>query len=554
MASVPAPETGGGRETAPAVTAPHRWRALGALAAGLAMIVLDGTIVGVALPTIIRDLRLGLNQAQWVNALYSMIFAALLLASGRISDRIGRRRQFIAGVAVFALGSLLAGLASGAGLLIAARAVQGVGGAMVLPTTISTVNATFRGRDRAAAFGVWGAVMSGSAAIGPLLGGVLTTWASWPWIFFVNVPVAVLVIAAALAWVPESRGRDDRAGYDVLGLLLSAAGMGLIVFGLIEGSQLGWWTPREDLVAGPFVWTATAPVSAAPVALILGAVLFALFLGWEARTARRGRAVILDLALFSVPTFSWGVVAAAMVAVGEFGLVFVMPLYLVFVTGLDPMGAGLVLAAMAIGAFLSGAAARHVAARFGAPRTVVLGLALEVVGTAFTALVLGPGTSPTLVAATMAVYGFGLGLASAQLTSTVMVGVPVEQSGSASATQSTVRQVGSALGTALAGTALAVGLAARVPARVAAVSGLDPEAAREVVGGTIGSAGGLIPALRAQGAAGPFGVRTPEVVDALARGFSDAASGSLWVATAFLALGLLASFRVAAAAKALPGD
>ncbi len=162
------------------------WIGLWVLALALAMIVLDGTIVGVSLPVIISDLDLSLTEAQWVNSLYSVVFAGLLLTFGRLGDRFGRRRLMILGVAIFMLGSIMAALSGAGGLLIASRAVQGVGGALVLPSTLSTVNATFRGKDRAAAFGVWGAVMSGAAAIGPLLGGFLTKVAAWPWIFWVN--------------------------------------------------------------------------------------------------------------------------------------------------------------------------------------------------------------------------------------------------------------------------------------------------------------------------------------------------------------------------------
>lgn len=159
------------------------------LAAGLALIVMDGPIVDAALPTMIGALDLSLTNAQWVNAIYNVIFAALLLGAGRLGDRIGRRTTFAAGVILFVGGSLLAAVSSGPSSLIGARAVQGVGGALALPATLSTVNSLFTGKDRAAAFGVWGAVMSGTAALGPLLGGVLTKYCSWRWIFWVNLPL-----------------------------------------------------------------------------------------------------------------------------------------------------------------------------------------------------------------------------------------------------------------------------------------------------------------------------------------------------------------------------
>lgn len=526
---------------------PRRWFALGILAAGLAMIVLDGTIVGVALPRIIDDLGLDLTDAQWVNSLYSMIFAATLLTFGRVADRFGRRRIFVAGVLVFVAGSVVAGLSGTAAALISARALQGVGGAMILPTTLSSVNATFRGKDRAAAFGVWGAVMAGAAAIGPLLGGWLTTSFDWRWIFYVNVPIGVLILAGTAYAVTESRGAAGGPGVDVDGLLTSGIGLALAVFALIEGRALGWWRPVADFTVFGITWPATAPISIVPVAIAVAALFLGLFLLWERHRAHNGRDALLDLTLFQVPTFTWGNLTALTVAAGEFALVFLLPLYLVDVLGLDIMGAGFVLAAMAVGAFGSGASARHLAARMSPSGVVVLGLTLELLGVAATALVIGPDTSPWLIALPMAAYGIGLGLASAQLTSLVLRDIPAAQSGSASATQSTVRQIGSALGSAVAGTALAGILSARLPGDLAPIHGLPDPVAGQLVSGTVDSAGGLIASLRDQGTGGRLGDLGPVVTDALASGFAGATRGSVLVAAAFLALGLLGALRVRAA-------
>lgn len=445
--------TGGGR----------RWLALVVLAVSLGLIVLDGTIVGVALPVIIADLGMSLTGAEWVNSLYSVVFAALLMTAGRLGDRFGRRTLLIIGMAVFVGGSLLAALAGGASTLIAARAVQGLGGAMILPSTLSTVNATFRGKDRAIAFGVWGAVMAGSAALGPLFGGLLTTYATWHWIFLINVPLGVALIVAALLIVPETTG-EQTAGRDIPGPVLAAIGFGAFVFGLIEGANLGWWQPQNVLAIGSWEWGLDAPISPAPVALAVGVIFIAAFIGYEHRRGDRAR--VLDTSLFAIPTFAWGNLTAGLVAVGEFSLVFVLPLYLVIVLGLDTLGAGFVLVAMAGGAFLAGASARHLSASLGPARVVVLGLLLEVIGTAATAVLVGAQYGPGWVAATMAVYGVGVGLASAQVTSVVLADVPVSESGTGSAVQSTVRQIGAALGAALGGTVLSTVLGTHLIQRV----------------------------------------------------------------------------------------
>lgn len=478
----------------------RRWIGLAVLATALSMIVLDGTVVGVSLPVIVRDLHLDLSDAQWVNSVYSVVFAALLLSAGRLGDSIGRRKILIIGVIVFLAGSLLAARADSAATLIMARVVQGLGGACILPSTLSTVNATFRGKDRAVAFGVWGAVISGAAAIGPLVGGWLTSSFSWPWIFYLNLPIGAVVIIGALLTVTESKHPKTRPGIDVDGLQLSALGFGLLVFGLIEGSALGWWKPLQELHLGPIHWSKDAPVSAVPVSIAAGLVFLVLFVFWERHRNRVQRSQLLDLNLFRHPTFAWGNVTAGTVAIGEFALVFVLPLYLVNVLQLGTMGAGWVLAAMAFGAFFAGAQARHLAARFGSPKVVIIGLALEVVGVLAVAIAIGPSVSPWLLAALLAIYGVGLGLASAQLTSTVLKDVPEAESGQGSATQSTVRQVGSALGSAVAGAVLSVG-----------------------IGNTVGGAPGV---------------------------FADATRWAVLAAGAFLVLGLIGATQVARSATA----
>ena len=464
------------------VTTPTRrdWISLAVLSVGLGVIVLDGTIVGVALPSIITDLGLDLTQAQWVNSLYAVLLAALLLSTGKIADSWGRKRAFLAGLGVFVAGSVLAGFSTSASTLISARAVQAVGAALIMPSTLSTVNAVFRGKYRAAAFGVWGAVISGAAAVGPLAGGALTQWVSWHWIFLVNVPIGVIVAIGAVLTVRETRSPDKLPGIDVDGAQLSAIAFGTLVFAIIEAPDLGWWTPKEPLSVFAWTWPTTAPVSPIPVALAISAVAFVLFIRWEQHRKRVERSALLDLGLFSYSTFSWGSITAGAVAIGEFAIIFILPLYLINVLGLSVMSAGLVLAAMAVGAFLSGAAVRHVAARFGAPGTV--------------------------------------------------------------------RQVGSALGTAVSGSVFSMALAITLPKTLTA-AGITGPLADATSSTTRQSAGSAISQLRMEGTASAFGDQTAAVVQVLSESMADAARWSLLAATAFLALGFVGAFQVRRAAK-----
>ena len=524
------------------------WVGLAVLSVGLGMIVLDGTIVGVALPAIIADLELNLTDAQWVNSLYAVLLAALLLSTGRLADRWGRKLLFLIGLAVFVGGSLTAALSGTAAALIAARAIQAVGAALIMPSTLSTVNAVFRGRYRAAAFGVWGAVISGAAAVGPLAGGVLTQWASWHWIFLVNIPLGAAIALAAVVTIPETRGDGLLPGADVDGALLSAIGFGALIFAIIEGPDLGWWSPQGELSIFGWSWPTDFPISVVPVAFIVAFIALVLFVIWENHRKKVQRSALLDLELFSFSTFSWGNLTAAMVAVGEFTLIFVLPLYLINGLGLSVMHAGLLLAAMAGGAFFSGAIARHIADKFGSAGTVLLGLGIEVTGVLILVFIIQGDTQGWLIAIPLTIYGLGLGLASAQLTGTVLRDIPVANSGQASATQSTVRQIGSAFGTAVGGATMSVVLALTLPTTLNNV-GMAGPGTDQLAEATRQSAGTVITQLRDQGSVSPFGEQTDVIVEALSDGLADATRGALMVAVVFLLLGLLGAFFLQRAAR-----
>ncbi|QRV01527.1 MFS transporter [Arcanobacterium phocisimile] len=430
---------------------------------GVSLIVLDGTIVAVSLPTIIGDLNLSLTQSQWVSSLYTVIFASLLLPSGVLGDRYGYKNLFIAGLSFFAVASALASMATTAPVLLLARAIQGVGGAMVLPATLSTINATFRDKSRAAAFGIWGAAMATMAALGPLAGGWITSNFSWPWVFLVNVPLIAMIIPLALKYLPN-QNHDPNRRIPVLSALMSALAFAGIVFGLIEGTTYGWWTPQAGLAIGS--WELTPPISLSTLALLGGVALLIIFVYREARRVAADKDILVNPHLFTIPSFTLGNLTALTVAAGEFGVLFGLPLFLVNAIGLSTMNTGWVLAALAFGAIISGGLARWIASALGAERTVVLGLGLEVAGIFGVVFTLDPSMSMWVLVGFLVIYGCGMGLASAQLTSVVLAQVPVHSSGMGSAIQSTFRQVGSALGVALAGASLALAIMTDLPARL----------------------------------------------------------------------------------------
>ncbi|MDM4722463.1 DHA2 family efflux MFS transporter permease subunit [Micromonospora sp. WMMA1363] len=512
-----------------------RWWGLLALSLGVAMIIVDVTIVNVAVPAIIRDLDLTATDAQWVQEAYTLVFAALLLVAGRFADRSGRRRMFVAGVVVFVVASVLAATAGSGPALISARVLQGLGGAMMLPTSLSLLNATFTGRQKVTAFAVWGATIGGAAALGPLLGGWLTTEFSWRWAFGINVPVGALVVAGVLALVPESRDAHAERGTDWLGALLSVAGMTGIVFALIEGRTYGWWAREQPFSLFGLHWA--AKISPVPVAGLVGLLALATLVAHQVRRNRAGRAALLDLSLFRIGSFRTGVVAAAIVSLGEFGLLFALPLWYQNVLGYSAFDTGLALLPLAVGSFLASGLGAPLVRRWSAVRVVQAGVAAELVGIAGLGLVVAPGTRWWAPLGFLFVYGVGVGLATAQLTGVSLREVPVRRSGQGSGVQSTARQVGSALGIAVLGTVLFASLGAILADRLAGTPGIDPAQRQQIVTAVRESAGAAIGGL----AADP---RTAPVAEEAKAAFSDATRYAAFAAAGFLLVGLLACARL----------
>ncbi|WP_433468150.1 MFS transporter [Spirillospora sp. CA-128828] len=463
------------RAPAPPPAVRHRRLGVVVMSLGVSLIVVDATIVGVLLPRIVSDLGMTTTDAEWVTSVYSLVFAALLIPFGRAGDLFGRRRMFVLGVTVFAAASLAAALAGSGSALIGARALQGVGASMIMPATLSTVNAVFTGRDRAVAFGIWGSLISGMAALGPLAGGALATGGGWRWAFGINLPLGTALIAGALRLMPETRApgvADARREIDWTGGVLSALGLGALVCGIIEGQTYGWWAATRPFSTAGFDWPETG-LSPVPVVLALGIVLIAALVVVERSRAAAGRPVMLDLELFRIPNFRRGNLASALINVGELGLLFVLPLFLLGVHGTNPLQISLAILPLALGAFLSGGYAGRLANRRGAHQVVQLGMVLEVAAVAALGLTVSATTGGLGLAPWMLLYGTGLGLTSAQLTNVSLADVPAARSGQASGTQSTARQVGAALGIAAIGTVFATSLGHAMTDRLSG-SGLPP--------------------------------------------------------------------------------
>jgi len=499
-----------------------RWIALVGIAMGVALVIMDATIANVALPVVIRDLGLTATETQWMNAIYSLVFAALILLAGRLSDIHGRRLMLLAGLTLFMLASLAVGSAPTPAFLIGARLVQGIGAAFVMPSTLSTINALFHGRERAIAFAVYGSMIGGMAAVGPLLGGWLATDFSWRWAFWINIPFSLAAIVVAVRYVPETRDPNVRHGIDVPGTLLASIGMTAIVYGLIESSQYGW-------LAGP-----SGEFSPVPWAIGGGLALMAAFVAVERRRERADLPVLAHLGMFAVPTFRYGLIAALIVSLGEFGMLFVLPLLLQGAMGYDAIHTGWIMMALAGGTFLSSGMVPRATRRLGQRAVVRLGLALEAVAIAGLALALPTGHWQ--VAGILAVYGVGVGLATAQLTNTILEDVPVAQSGEASGMTTTVRQIGTSLGIALLGGLLISGLTSGTRDGLEA-AGAPPAVVDSLVEVVRESVGAAIPGLAADPA-------TAQAADIAADALIDAAKLTTGIAAGVLGIGVLATIAL----------
>jgi len=402
----------------------RKWLPLAAICACTFMLLIDVTIVNVALPALARNLQTSFSSLQWVVDSYALVLAALVLASGSLADRIGHRRTFIAGLVVFGAASLACGFASGTGVLIAARAVQGVGGAAMFSTTFPLLNGSYQGRDRGTAYGIWGAVAGASAAVGPVLGGLLTETLSWRWIFFVNPPVAIAVVA--LCWKLADTHSGTRR-VDVPGTAVLTAVAGSFTYGLIRAGEAGWGVPST--------WGFLAA----------GAVLAVAFAGIESRA----REPLLDLRLLASRTFSGMMLAGLALNFAAFAYLTYTSIWLQSVLRMTPIQAGLVAVPLSLTAFVvAGMSGR---ALHNASPGRVVGVGLVLIGFGGLAGTFLRGSWPWLVPG-FVVVGVGVGLVSPMLGAATMAAVPRERAGMAGGAVNMMRQLGYAFGVAILGT------------------------------------------------------------------------------------------------------
>ena len=528
----------------------NRWVGLVFISMAISLVIIDGTIVNTIFPSIINDLGLTSTEVQWVQESYVLVFASLLLVWGSLADRFGRKRLLNIGIIVFILASVWAGVADSPSALILARVIQGIGGAMVLPTTLSLLNATFQGKERGIAFAVWGATIGGMVAVGPVLGGWLATDFSWRWAFGINLPLGILILAGLAYYVSESKAPQRAGGIDFIGAAISVVMFSTLVFGLIEGRIYGWWevNPNNQFMIGDFSWPTTG-ISVIPVSLLIFVISAVVFVLWERKREAQKKNVLLDLGLFKINSFRNGSIAALIISMGEFGILFAIPLWLQNVIGLSPISSGLVILWLAAGAFLASAIGGALSGKLPPARAVQIGVGLELIGVLGVALFASTEAGWVILAPLLFLYGIGIGLATAQLTGVIMVDVPMTSTGQASGSQSTVRQVGSALGVAVLGTLLFTGTQVSMEQRLGDLEVSSSQSA-VLVDAVVDSAGSVIPELTD----GLVAQQVPqalaeEITIAAGEAFTDGAKLAAWSAAGFLLLGFASTFYLGSRTK-----
>ncbi len=409
----------------------RKWWTLGAVAFALFMIMLDNTVVNVALPSIQRSLRAEISELEWIVSAYALTFAVLLLSGGKLADMFGRRRVFLLGLAVFALSSLLCGLAPDAHVLIAARAVQGVGAALMMPATLAIISATFPPKERGLAIGIWAGVSAMALAIGPLVGGLLTEHVDWSWIFYINVPIGALGIVAGRIIIQESRDMSRVQSLDVPGLVTNAAALLALTFGLIEANRYGWTSP-----------TILALFAAAAAGLAAFAAI-----------EHRRRAPMLDLSLFRSSTFTGANIVAFLVTLAMFGVFFFMSIFVQRILGYSPVEAGAIFLPMTVLIILIAPPAGKLSDKVGSRWLMAGGLTL-VGGSLVIFSRLGVDSGFWDMLPGLLVGGAGMASVMTPMSAAVMSSVPVDKAGVASGVLNTSRQIGGALGIAMMGALL----------------------------------------------------------------------------------------------------
>jgi len=484
---------------------PGRWKVLTVLCIGLFMLLLDGTIVNIALPSILQSFATGFSEVEWVINAYLLVFAVLLITMGRLGDMFGRRRLFVTGITLFTLASLACGMAPGIGLLISFRALQGLGGSMMMPATLSIIAHVFPSHQRGVAMGIWGGTVGIATAAGPTLGGLIVdnisfaglfNGQSWPYIFLINVPIGILVFVLTLRVIPESRDATSSHRLDLPGVVVLSAALFCLTFALIEGQNYGWTSVN---------------ILALFAAAVVGIAAFIL-------VERRQPEPLMQLSLFRSRNFSVANACGAALSGGMMGIFFLLPLFFQAIMGYSAVKTGLLLTPMSAAVVVASPLSGWLSDRIGSRWLIAGGMAVAAIGFLLVRphLVLNGGVGPLILP--FVISGLGIGVVSAPMTSAVMASAPITKAGAASGVLSTMRQLGSVMGIAIMGAVLqnrVVLYAQEAVAEKLAPISFIPAGARQRIVDAVGGMAGKLGEMRTDG--GMSGAMPPEVKSMLSQ-------------------------------------
>jgi EmrB/QacA subfamily drug resistance transporter len=464
----------------------RKWLPMLILSLALMIIVLDTTILNVSLKTIVNDLNTDIEGIQWVITAYSLTLAAFTITGGRLGDLFGRKRMFVIGAVIFAVGSFITSISHSVGMMITGESViEGVGAALMMPATASLLVSNYKGRDRAIAFGFWGGMAAAASALGPIVGGFLTTHYSWRWAFRINIFVAIALLLGSLL-IAEARDREEKQELDFVGVILSALGLLALVFGIIESATHGWWHAKKTFTlfghgVNPF------GLSITPVSIAVGLVLLVLFGLWQRRLEAQGHTPLVSLKIFQNKQFTAGAAVTAMLSLGQIGTIFALPVFLQSVQNLDALHTGLALLPMSL-TLMVAAPLSAVISKYVTPKRIVqAGLAINVLATVIIHQSITVTTTPLRLAPGLMLFGVGIGLVMAQVSNLTLSAVSVQEAGEASGVNNTFRQIGSSFGSAIIGAALVATLTASLSSGVKA-SPVIPEAQKPAIAQAVSSA------------------------------------------------------------------
>lgn len=416
------------------------------------IIIIDTTVLNVSLRVIVHDLNTNLQGMQWVIAGYSLTLAALTVTGGRLGDLFGRRKMFMLGAVIFAMGSFITSISHGLGMMIVGESViEGVGAALMMPATTSLLVSNYRGRDRAVAFGVWGGIAAASSAIGPILGGFLTSNYSWRWAFRINIFVAIVLLIGGL-FIAEARDRVEKAELDFLGVFLSSTGLLAFVYGIIEASTYGWWhvTQPYTIFGHALPWG----LSPTPIGMVLGIFLLIVFGWWQNNAEQHGHTPLVSMHLFKNKQFISGALVVSFLSLGMVGLIFAVPVFLQSVRNLDAFHTGIALLPMSLTMLIAAPASAAFTKKFVPKRIIQAGLLMAVLASVVLHYSITANSTAASFIPGMILFGLGMGTVMAQASNMTLSAVSVDLSGEASGVNNTLRQIGSSFGSAIIGAVL----------------------------------------------------------------------------------------------------